>query len=200
MAVTKLSNSGIATGGVLKYDSMLAGNAAFEPSNYEHVATITSNGSTAQFIFSSIPQTYRYLEIRGYGTSTGVGAYRNIAMRMNGVATSAYRYRWVVSNNNSMSANASAGSTEMPILQSWPYASGDNAGVGLWVISNYTSTSIAKTVICWGGGSQSSGTEGELSYAIGTFASTNAVNEIMMFNVSANAWTSGTEFSLYGVK
>jgi len=169
---------------------------AFTEGDYDLIATLTSDGSTAQFIFTDIPQTYRYLEVKAYGSVNSVSAYRNVALRVNSVATSIYTYRWVVSNTNSMSANASSGATEMPILQSFPY--GLQMGIGCWTISNYTSSN-AKTVISWGGGSQSTGTEGELSYGIGTAVTSSANTSLMFFNATANTWTSGTEFSLYGV-
>ena len=63
MAVTKISNSGIKTG-VLKYDSMLAGNAAYDPAATWLIQRVNGTGSSTAITFSSIPQTYQHLQIR----------------------------------------------------------------------------------------------------------------------------------------
>jgi hypothetical protein len=163
---------------------------------YDLIETITSNGSATGFEFLTIPQTYRYLEIRGYGSNT-TGGYRNVAVRVNGNTGNIYRYGWVWTNNNTMGAVSNNSDNHMPILQS--FAPGDQMSVGLWHISNYTSSN-AKTFVSYGGAKISTGTTGELSYGIGTAVTSAPITSLLFFNTSGNTWTNGTEFSLYGVK
>jgi len=66
-------------------DSLLAGNAAFNPSSFESIATATGSGQTS-VTFSSIPSTYKHLQIRiiardNSGNGGGSGALR---LRFNG--------------------------------------------------------------------------------------------------------------------
>jgi hypothetical protein len=53
MAITKMSNSGIASLGSEKYNDMLAGNAPFIPTSFESIATASATG--ASVTFSAIP-------------------------------------------------------------------------------------------------------------------------------------------------
>lgn len=167
------------------------------PADYDAIQTVTSNGSATSFDFTSIPQTYTYLEIRGFGSATGA-SYRNVALRFNGDSGSNYNWRVIWSNNNSLSGANTNSTTEIASVQSFPF--GTQMGSCLFMIDNYTSTTKAKTVLSYGGASQSSGTTGEVSQGLGTWYGTPAaITSISVLNAGANTWTSGTTFTLYGI-
>ena len=63
MAVTKASNSGIKTG-ILKYDSFLAGNAAYDPAATWLIASTTLTAAQGWVEFTNIPSTYTSLQLR----------------------------------------------------------------------------------------------------------------------------------------
>jgi hypothetical protein len=71
MAITKMSNLGIASLGSEKYNDMLAGNAPFMPSSYYSLASYTATSGDTTVTFTSIPQTYRFLHIRISGSTLG---------------------------------------------------------------------------------------------------------------------------------
>ena len=56
-----MSISSVKTGAI--GDSLLAGNAAYNPSSFESIATVTL-GSSGAVTFSSIPSTYKALQLR----------------------------------------------------------------------------------------------------------------------------------------
>ena len=163
--------------------------------SYDLIQTVVSNGSATYFDFTSIPQTYNYLELRGFGSNT-TGSYANIAVRMNSDASSNYYTKWAVSNANNLSSSA-YNATEMSGVQSFPV--GTQMGIAVITIFDYTSTSKLKGMTCYGGASQPSSSVGEVSYGNGQWASTSAITSIRVFNAGNPTWTSGTTFSLYGI-
>lgn len=70
MAITRLSNSGIATGGVLKYDTALAGYPGVMPAP---TAADGGTGSTATVSFSTVTGATGYRAISTPGSFTGTG-------------------------------------------------------------------------------------------------------------------------------
>lgn len=71
MAITRLSNSGIKTGGVLKYDTALAG---YPPVMAAPTATDGGTGSTASVAFTAVSGATSYTAISTPGSFTATGA------------------------------------------------------------------------------------------------------------------------------
>ena len=72
MGVYKLSAAGGITTPRTNYSSFLAGNAAFVPGAYESIASTTvGSGGVSTITFSSIPDTYKHLQIRYTARVTG---------------------------------------------------------------------------------------------------------------------------------
>jgi hypothetical protein len=96
MAITKMSNLGIASTGSEKYNDMLAGNAPFIPSAYYSLASFTAVSGNTTVTFSSIPQTYRFLHIRISGSTNG-GAVNTFNQDTNSI--------WMNADTNSANYN-----------------------------------------------------------------------------------------------
>lgn len=205
MAVTKLSNSGIKTG-VLKYDSMLAGNAPFIPSAFDSIATLTASGGETTLTFSSIPQTYRYLILRGSArfTATGAGGQYSVGIRFNGdTGGSSYPWRW------SKTAGATVnGQNFLTASRFYPESAVPNGnttgmfGVLHMDIQDYTSSTKTKTVAMLSGTVGMGSTNApNLTMATGYWIGTNALTSIEISEAFyGSAFAAGTTYSLYGVE
>jgi hypothetical protein len=204
MAITKMSNSGIASTGTEKYNDMLAGNAPYEPSGFYSIASAVGTGSSATITFSSIPQTFQSLQLRimardiGAGTSTGNATF----IRLN--ANTGNNYSWHATSagggsitNENYTYGATGGNGYMNAV----VAAGGNPsgvmGVGIINIDNYASTSQRKTIRVLAGTEQIS--DGRIVMSSINFNSTGAITQIDIQGSQASFATS-TVISLYGIK
>jgi len=194
VAVTKFS-SGSSFKNLTKYDDFLAGNAAFSPSSYESIATVTGNGSATTLTFSSIPSTYVALQIRGIAND-GVGNGYHASLRFNSDSGANYAQHRILGNGSTVTASANTSQTEMQIGNSGNIA--DTYATYITDIHNYANTTQNKTVRTFSG--RDNNGSGSCFLFSGLWLSTSAVTSVSIYNVGPVAWTSGTTFALYGIK
>ena len=192
MAITKMSNLGIASLGSEKYNDMLAGNPPFIPNSFESIATATAGGTS--ITLSSIPATYTHLQVRiNYSRNSGNSG---LAMRMNGDTSSIYTYVYFLGNNTTTPTylgNSSNQITDMGIAYGGPTARGSV----IVDILNYANTSMWKTTRSIGGGIGSSNSQTQ--YHTGLWASTAAITSLT-FNIGGDTFAADTQIALYGIK
>lgn len=208
MAVTKLSNSGIATGGVLKYDSMLAGNPAFSPSGFDSIASVTVGaGGTSTVSFTSIPTTYKHLRLHVLAKSTstsGIGA--NGFVTFNGDTGGNYSSHNTGTNAaGSLSTSGTANTSSIFALSAFTTSNSGTGipnayGVSIIDIVDYSNTTTTKSVIISLGkkGNLFSGT-GESVLVSGNWRNTAAITS-MTFTIDSGNFAENCVFSLYGIK
>lgn len=196
MAVTKFKTTSSFTN-LTKYDSFLAGNAAYSPGAYESIATVNGNGSSGTITFSSIPQTYTSLQIRYIGILSGTASTLRIDW-----GGSDYQTHKLVGNGTSASAG---NSTSASFIESTDLTLGGTSassvivGVGIIDIHDYASTTRNKTVRVFGGIDRNG--SGVASLVSGfKFGDTNAVTTININTENGNPFTTTTSFALYGIK
>jgi hypothetical protein len=198
MAVTKLSNSGIKTG-VLKYDSMLAGNPAYVPPGYDSIASTTvGSGGAATISFSGISAGYQHLVLRGSVRSTNASAGTDFYIQVNGDTGSNYDYSYGL-----FTPSSAVGSS----LQNWTYMYGykmtaANATAGyfspfLVEFLDYANTNFHKTARFYSGYTGETG-EG-VAFAANTWRNTAAISSILIYPGSGN-FAEHTTISLYGIR
>ena len=74
----------VKVGGVWKTGVLIQG-------AYESIATFTGNGTASSYTFSSIPQTYKSLQLRIFGSSSAAGTdFRHTSIRFNSDSGSNY--------------------------------------------------------------------------------------------------------------
>jgi hypothetical protein len=203
MAITKLSNSGIATGGVLKYDSMLAGNAAFSPSSFESIASTTLGSAAADITFSSIPSTYKHLQIRGFarGSANGISAAGYV--QFNGATGSSYAWHLITAGGagaTSIIVDGVASDTAMWLIHSPANTNVSNYFAPFVIdIYDYADTNKSTTARSLSGFLSNNGSETSVRLFTGLYTPTTAVSSIKFFysgqNIMANS-----QISLYGIK
>ncbi len=201
MAVSRVKTSSILQG-FPKSRSLLAGNAAFNPSSFESIATTTvGSGGSSTITFSSIPATYTHLQIRGIGRSDAASGNSWIYLRFNGDSGTNYASHYLRGNGTAASASAltGAGNNTEQRLGDFPRADATSGifGVGVIDILDYTNTNKYKTTRFLGGADKNG--SGVVSLYSSVWLSTSAVTSITLTPQTDN-WVQYSSFALYGIK
>lgn len=202
MAITKMSNSGIASLGSEKYNDMLAGNAPYIPNSFESIQTITVTGGETSVTFSSIPSTYKHLQVRTLVRDTyssGSADSTTGIMALNGDNTgSNYKYHYT-QGNGSAAGSAASGASVMQTFCS-TYGATSAYAASIIDIHNYASTTINKTVRTLMGASMNVATTGNKMFLVsGAWFNTSAITSLR-FDALVTGFAAGSIFALYGIK
>ena len=175
---------------------------ALNATSYESIATVTVGaGGSSSITFSSIPSTYKHLQIRLIGRTAVASVNGGVRIAINSDATAAnYRSHYLQGSGSAASAGTSAGSTSG--IQDMAYILGNSAGAssfGVAVIDilDYTDTNKYKTVRSLSGGDNNG--SGYVSFASGLWLSTSAVTSLVLEGNGSN-FNQYSSFALYGVK
>jgi hypothetical protein len=196
MAITKMSNSGIASYGSEKYNDMLAGNAPYIPTSFESIATFTAAGGETSLTFSSIPSTYSSLQIRIAAIST---RYSSMTMYFNNNSSSgAYSDVGMYGRENSSAGvwrNTSQNYFSLSYAANYPAS--PKPWLGVIDIFNYSSaykTAIKGQV---GGANNTTAGANGVELTNGLWNSTDVVSRIDI--LSSSALQAGSIVALYGI-
>ena len=167
---------------------------------YESIATATGTGSSGTITFSSIPSTYKHLQIRGIGrTTTAALNWDDMLIRFN--SDSGSNYSWHYIEGTGTSANAGGGATQTYGIAVNALPRNNNTagimGVALIDVHDYGSTTNYKTLRMINGGDSNGG--GGIYLASASWRSTSAVTSISLVANGTNFGTT-TSFALYGIK
>ena len=158
--------------------------------SYESIATVTvGSGGSSSISFSSIPSTYKHLQLRAYAPT---GQYFNI--RFNGdTTTSNYREHYLGGTGSSVYVGSNASNLFFPGAGGWsqPY-------VGILDILDYQNTDKYKTQRVLEG-YDPNGTGGEINLRSGLWMSTSAISSIVLSRSGASVGQYSS-FALYGIK
>lgn len=165
------------------------------------------SGGAANITFSSIPSTYKHLQIRGIGASNRTGFYvNNFIMRFNSDTASNYFSHYLQGGYSTTPAvTASASGPE-----GYVYLTGGSTGAASNIftsaiidILDYSSTSKFKTTrsllgydVNGTGGTSSYG--GAITLNSGLWRSTSAISSITIAPEGFN-WIGNSTFALYGI-
>lgn len=162
-------------------------------SSFESIATASGSG-VSTITFSSIPSTYKSLQIRVIVKSSSAGT---AGVRINGVSTSTYYSHDMYGNGATAATQASVGNRMQYLIQTTDLAHTGHA-VAIIDIIDYASTSKYKTVRSFNGFDRNGAGEIYLSSAL--YQGTDAVSSITIYDTGSTNWTTGTSFALYGIK
>jgi hypothetical protein len=173
---------------------MLGGNPAFIPSNYESIASSTLSGGETSVTFSSIPSTYKHLQIRWNALNSSANA--DIAFRLNSDTGNNYTFHGVEANGTTISGSNKGTSLSEAYVG---IGSGVSSvpGVGVLDLLDYTSTNKYKTIKSFFG--YDSNGSGYTIFRSSLWLDTSAVNTISV-RVTPGTFSQYTSFALYGVK
>jgi hypothetical protein len=174
------------------------------PSSYESIQTITLGSAQANIEFTSIPSTYKHLQIRAIvkDVTTGAADYDTLRMTVNSDTTANYSSHYIQTQ-----AAASLG-TAADVSSSYYYAGGlmrsgtgqSNAFTGMVLdILDYSSTAKNKTFRAISG-TEYNGTYAFLLFTSGNWRSTSAISSIKFFADTGANLAQYSSIALYGIK
>jgi hypothetical protein len=175
-------------------------------SSFESIATAVGTGSSGTITFTSIPSTYKHLQIRYVAKHTGTtNSLDSLDITLNGNTGSNYTRHLIVGEGSNVTATGQASQVRIRTGSVIPdsNASLNNMfGVGIIDINDYTSTSNNKTVrTILGVDTNSSVTPvGRITLVSGLWFATPAAITSIQLNSQVANWTTTTVFSLYGIK
>lgn len=168
---------------------------AVGPSDFELISSQILSGNATSVTFSSIPQTYRHLQLRIVALGTA-GNGTSYTFNGDGVANySMHRMNPDTGGNNLNSFGASNTS----FIQTSGLTAGFSTGIPLPIVIDvldYASTSKNKTSRHIVG--QTGSSINEFIFGSGLWRSTAAITSITFG--SGNSMLTGSRFSLYGIK
>ncbi len=176
---------------------------------FDSIASATGTGSGGNITFSSIPSTYKHLQLRWIGKDTfgpGFSAAYPFTLRFNGDTGNNYSAHRIVNEGNSIYSYGN--NINNNVLNNFgvvtPTATYLNniMGVGIIDIYDYSSTTKKKTLTGFSGVDSNDGTADEtpqVNLSSGLWNNTNAITSISI-QPPVSGFTTTTVFSLYGIK
>lgn len=182
---------------------MLNNIAAFHPAaaalnSYESIMTVPVGSGGATISFTSIPATYKHLQIRSISRGTDAGSSR-LEMRFNGDSGSNYSFHYMYGNGANAFADGYA--TQSLILLnriSGAGTLGSVFGAEIMDILDYADTNKYKTVRAITGFDENGA--GEIQVNSGSWRSTSAITSISLTAESGSNFAQYSHFALYGIK
>lgn len=167
-------------------------------SSYESIATASGTGSSGTITFSSIPSTFKHLQLRIMARSTGAGTRGDLYLYMNTDTGTNYTYHYLYGSGSTAGAGG-AGTQGLTYLGSIPYTSGltSTMGVATVDILDYGSTTKYKTQRTFNGEDQNG--SGYVYMVSGLWMNTAAITTLEV-KVLSGSFSTDSRFALYGIK
>ena len=166
--------------------------------SYESIQTVTVGaGGTSTITFSSIPSTYKHLQLRFIAKTSAGAFYDSLLMRFNSDSSGAYSYHYLDGFNSSAS---SAGAASQTFIQHY-YTGGNVANTfsaNIVDILEYANTNINKTTRGLAG-TDANTSGGGINFSSGSWRSTAAINTITL-TTGGTTIQQYSQFALYGIK
>jgi len=170
--------------------------------SYDSIATLNGTGSSGTITFSSIPATYKHLQLRFLlkGTSSSGGYPTSFNFYVNSDNTSANYYHHAL-NGSGATATTSAGAGNSDLIYA-PGSSGltDIYAAGIVDILDYTNTNKYKTFRSING--LDANGSGYTRFTSLLWKNTNAISSITFLSdpTYIGNWTTNSKIALYGIK
>jgi len=199
MAITRVKTSSVAQGPSTK-KTLLGGNDVILGGSYDAIATANGTGSSNTINFTSIPSTYKHLQIRGIVKSTTAGSsFSSVGFNVNSDTSSSYTRHILYGNGATAYAyGVSAGTTWYIGGNDFPTAGYTSIfGAHIIDILDYANTNKNKTVRALTGCDVNGA--GEILLSSTVFIKTDAISSIQLVSASGN-FATNTQYALYGIK
>jgi hypothetical protein len=170
-----------------------------ETNSYESIATVSVSSAQSTITFSSIPATYKHLQLRGIArqnTGGGTGD-QTVTFQLNSDTGSNYTYHRLYGTGSSASADGGASQSNLQGVYAAQAASTASVFAGSIVdILDYTNTNKYKVIRSLAGDDFNG--SGTLLFSSGVWLNTAAITTITL-TLGGN-FTPNSSFALYGIK
>lgn len=198
MAITRARTSSVAQGPSTR-KTVLGGNDVILPGSYEYIdhAVVGAGGATS-VSFTSIPGTYKHLQVRTFAKNTLSNSYTaNFYMRFNGDSSTNYNAHAIYGTGTAAVPNIPSGTN--PVFAIWGISGSLQFGANIFDILDYSNTNKFKTVKCLMGTDTNGG--GIVGLESGAWRSTSAITSITISMAAGDQTIAQySHFALYGIK
>ena len=170
------------------------------PGAFESIATLNLNGTNTGS-FTSIPTTYKHLQIRGVARSNQAALYDTLSITFNSDTSAIYNKVTFAAWDNAFSNNNVNASANLSVPGWIPAANTSSPDCAIFImdIYDYASTSKYRSGNVMYGVNNKATTNNRTNFIAFTYASTSsAITSITLAANSGNFITSS--FALYGIK
>ena len=168
------------------------------PTSFDSIATATPGGSNTT-TFSSIPSTYKTLQLRIFAPTTSA-INGTIVLQFNGDTGSNYSRHIITGNGSTVGTSGVDATATQATVFGYLFGTNTTGGSACIVdIIDYASTSKIKVVKSLGGGNNNTTNQGEIGLYSSMWNNSSAINSVTVKLLSANFGT-GTSVGLYGIK
>lgn len=169
--------------------------------SFESIATGTGTGSSNTITFSSIPNTYKHLQIRALEKITDAGSgLSSLSIVLNSDSGLNYPYHRLFGNGTTVYAqgyDATNGGNGMYVGAVTTTGLTSIFGTAIYDFHDYASSSKYKTMRGFAGADYNG--NGQVHLTSSVWLNTAAITSISLVANTTN-WASGTQFALYGIK
>ena len=171
---------------------------AASTSSYESIATFNATGSETTFTFSSIPATYKHLQLRALYQRT-TSTQLDVGIRLNSDTGSNYSQHSLSGDGSAVAAAGAANNSYVAIGVGPGGGTGNYFGASIVDIIDYASTTKNKTIRSFNGADTNRAGISAIKLLSGAWYNTTAVNAITIYTFG-DAMNTNTTFALYGIK
>jgi len=159
---------------------------------YEKIATNTLGSSTATVTFSSISSAYTDLIVVA-AMKTSVG--KNVYIRCNGDTGSNYSYTYLSGSGSATDSGRGSNLSSGLLVAVYGEPAANNNNITIINFNNYSNTTTYKTVL-----SRANNAATGVDALVSLWRSTSAINSLEFRFTDATTFSSGSTFTLYGIK
>jgi hypothetical protein len=198
MGIRSLRTASISTG--VKRSKVWDQSAVYSTNSYESIATVTVGvGGSSVITFSSIPSTYKHLQLRISTRATYAPSDTGGILNFNSDSGTNYAWHRIYGDGSVVTAGGSASSTFARIDRMTGGSSTANAfGVMVVDILDYANTSKYKTMRSLGG--YDGNGAGWIGFNSSLWMNTSAITSITFANADSTNLVQYTQAALYGIK
>ena len=179
------------------YASQITGHLS--TNSFESIATANGTGSSGVITFSSIPSTYKHLQIRAILRGTATATANGTDMRYNSDSGANYTLHRLIGDGSSASADGYTGRTGAWLgLETDASAAANTYAACVTDILDYANGNKYKTSRSMGAYDLNG--SGQVNFASAVWLNTAAITSITITAASGGNWTTGSSFALYGIK
>jgi hypothetical protein len=171
---------------------------AFAEGDFISIASSSGSGSSQSITFSSVPQTYKHLQIRGIGqASYSSNDEGSVGIRLNGDTGSNYTRKAGPFGGGATVSDGIILSTVFAEAGDGAFLNtGNTVGANIIDILNYTNSSAYKSIR--GIGATDRNGAGAIRMGAGLWLNTAAVTSVTVYQQNAN-FTTQSFYALYGI-